>query len=335
MARPPLSADAWARGHPRPGFTALAGRKLEKPGLRWQPQRGAAAAGANSRGPGDSAPETPPAGSAGAPQSGRCPHPGRSGRWEGSPATPGASESANPEAWWPCRSRGDPQAQQHTGAEDGVWEKSRRPADERRAALRPRRPSRQLLTLPVLQPGQRRATPATGPAAWRFNVPGALRSLGPLRRTHGHARPPGAAGAGQPAHARAHPCTHKTHARGYTHTRKGASTHTCTCTCSGTHTHTHTQKHTHTCTHTRSGTCTCVHTNGNTCAHTYMYTHRHTCARSGTHATLAHRRAASGSPQHSPLWGVKAEERPAALPPVLALGANTGQRPDGQDPPGA
>lgn len=159
--RPPLSADAQAPGRPRPGFTAPAGRKLEKPGLRWQPQRGAARA--NSRGAGDSAPETPPAGSAGAPQSvcrgvpgGRCPHPGRSGRWEGRSATPGASESANPEAWWPCRSRGDPQAQQRTGAEDDVWEKDRRPAGREKS-----RPA----SSPTLPPATDPARPASRSAA--------------------------------------------------------------------------------------------------------------------------------------------------------------------------
>lgn len=65
---------------------------------------------------------------------GRCPRPGHGGHGRAAPATHGASESENPEAWWPGWSQGTTQAQQLTGVEEDlrVREGSRPPGTRTR-----------------------------------------------------------------------------------------------------------------------------------------------------------------------------------------------------------
>lgn len=124
---------------------------------------------------------------------------------------------------------------------------------QRHLNQRPRRhqPSRQLLTLPVKQPGQPRATPPLAPQLRDFTFQ-ALSGASVLSGAH-TAMPVPQEQQGQGSrHPRVCIHTHKTRARRYTHTCKGAPTHTCT--------HSGTARiHTHADMYTQAHVCTLRH----------------------------------------------------------------------------
>lgn len=286
VPRPPLGADARAPGHPRPGCVAPAGPKPEKPGGR--PEQTPGVARANSRRAGDSAPGTPPAGSTKAPNSvngggqaagahtqgaaggGRAvpPHPGLVSQQPLRPGGPvGAGGPAGPTA--PRRGgrcageaglkAGGTREETPAGA-TGFTQDQTVSTTQRHLNQRPRRrqPSRQLLTLPVKQPGQPRATPPLAPQLRDFTFQ-ALSGASVLSGAH-TAMPVPQEQQGQGSrHPRVRIHTHKTRARRYTHTCKGAPTHTCTLRHAHAFTRTHRRTRSHADMYTQAHVCTLRH----------------------------------------------------------------------------